>query len=272
MFQRCDICRFFCAGFSGKSNVVLDSRNPYLTVPALERIPWLVHGFGTAGWQEADFARSPRLRDFRPIIMHQLHSDTVHRLDAAPRDRLNGDALITNVPGLLLIVRTADCLPVLLVDEARRAVAAVHCGWRGTRSRILEKVTREMLSAYGSRPADLLAALGPCIGPCCYEVGPEVRASFLEAGFPPAAFHDAAGEASPRTAFHSLLDLRAANVWLLESLGVPPAGIFGLDACTRCEPRLVSYRRNRNEKRRLYNFIGINLAKEAAPRRNNERR
>ena len=235
-----------------------------MTIAGLDRLPWLVHGFGTAVWREADFAESPRLKDFHPVIMHQLHSDIVHRLDAAPRERLNGDALMTNAAGLLLVVRTADCLPVLLVDETRRAVAAVHCGWRGTRARILDKVIREMHSAYGSRPADVLAALGPCIGPCCYDVGPEVRASFLAAGFPRSVFADPAAATSLRTAEnsrpstgHPFLNLRAANAWLLQSLGVPPAGIFDVDACTRCEPRLVSYRRNKGEKRRLYNFIGI---------------
>ena len=82
-----------------------------------------------------------------PVIMRQIHSDTVHRLDAAPAGKLEGDALMTNVAGLLLVIRTADCLPVLLVDEANRAVAAVHCGWRGTEKRILEKAVLAMAEA-----------------------------------------------------------------------------------------------------------------------------
>src|SRR5512137_2325214 len=95
---------------------------------------------------------------------------------------------MTNVPGLLLVIRTADCLPVLLVDEENRAVAAVHCGWRGTERRILEKTVKAMEGAYGSKPADMRAALGPCIGPACYEVGPEVRQAYLKAGFPASVF------------------------------------------------------------------------------------
>lgn len=217
----------------------------YSTVARLAAIPGLVHGFGRAGWGEEDIESGPEFRGFRPVIMRQLHSDIVHRLDRAPAAKLEGDALMTGVPGILLVVRTADCLPVLLADRARRAVAAVHAGWRGTQKRILEKTVRAMGDAYGTRPGDLLAALGPCIGPACYEVGPEVREAFERAGFPPDVFAK------------SLLDLRAADTWLLESLGVKRSNIWASDACTHCDPGLLSYRRHKGEQRRLYNFIGL---------------
>src|SRR5512136_47828 len=183
-----------------------DSRCPYLSVPRLAAVPGLVHGFGEARWSEADFLAFAEAQAMRPVIMHQLHSDIIHRLEQAPAKKLDGDALMTNVPGLLLVIRTADCLPVLLVDEANRAVAAVHCGWRGTEKRILEKAVRAMGEAYGSKPGEMLGALGPCIGPACYEVGPEVRAGFLRAGFPPTVFCPAPGREKK-----SLLDLREAN-------------------------------------------------------------
>ena len=160
----------------------------YSTVPRLAEIAGLVHGFGGAGWSEADFLAFAASRDLRPVIMRQLHSDTVHRLDEAPARKLDGDALMTNVPGLLLVIRTADCLPVFLVDAKNRAAAAIHCGWRGTEKRILEKAAEAMGRAYGSEPGAMLAALGPCIGPACYEVGPEVREGFRRAGFPPSVF------------------------------------------------------------------------------------
>jgi polyphenol oxidase len=217
----------------------------YSTAPRFAAVPWLVHGFGRAGWGEEDIGAAAELRGFRPVIMRQLHSDILHRLDRAPAAKLEGDALMTNVPGILLVVRTADCLPVLLVDPARRATAAVHCGWRGTQKRILEKTARAMNRAYGTGPGDLLAALGPCIGAACYEVGPEVREAFEKAGFPPDVFAK------------SLLDLRVANRWLLENLGVKPANIWTSDACTHCDPGLLSYRRHKGEARRMYNFIGI---------------
>jgi len=238
------------------------NQRPYLTVPRLEPIPGLVHGFGGARWSEADLLAFAAAKGLRPVIMQQLHSDIVHRLDEAPPEaKLEGDALMTNVPGSLLVVRTADCLPVLLLDEANRAVAAVHCGWRGTENRLLEKAVKAMGEAYGSKPGDLLAALGPCIGAACYEVGPEVREAFLRAGFPPSVFVERGhvpGVHVPGLKSKYLLDLKAAGRWLLDGLGFKKANVFDAGpACTHCEPRLLSYRRHPADPRRMYNFIGL---------------
>jgi hypothetical protein len=229
------------------------SKRPYLVVPRLESIPGLVHGFGDARWSEPDFLAFAASRNMRPVIMRQLHSDVIHQLEVAPDQKLDGDALMTNVPGIILVIRTADCLPVLLVDEENRAVAAVHCGWRGTQERILEKAVKIMGEAYGSKPADMLAALGPCIGPACYEVGPEVRRGYLKAGFPASVFSSAPGRERKY-----LLDLRAANAWLLNTLGLKKTNIFNSGpTCTHCEPRLLSYRRHPANPRRMSNFIGL---------------
>jgi YfiH family protein len=230
-------------------------RTPYFIVPRLAKAGWLVHGFGRAGWGEEDLRTSAALQDFRPVIMHQLHSDIVHRLGGVPSGKLEGDALMTDVPGLLLVIRTADCLPVFLVDESLRAVAAVHCGWRGTRARILERTVRKMTQAYGTDPADLLAALGPCIGSACYEVGPEVREAFWSAGFPEDVF-----DSIPSRPAKARLDLRRANAWLLLGLGVKTPNIWTADSCTHCDPDLLSFRRNKGEPRRMCNFIGIRPA------------
>lgn len=233
------------------------NRSPFLTVPRLVSVPGLVHGFGDARRSEADFLAFAASRGLQPVVMHQLHSDIIHRLDAAPDRKLDGDALMTDIPGLLLVVRTADCLPVLLVDEARRAVAAVHCGWRGTEKRILEKAVLAMGEAYGSKPADMLAAFGPCIGAACYEVGPEVRDGFLRAGFPEGVFA-IRGHVLLKPRY--LLDLRAANAWLLRGQGFKKGSVFDPGpACTHCEPRLLSFRRNPHDTRRMYNFIGFVL-------------
>jgi purine-nucleoside/S-methyl-5'-thioadenosine phosphorylase / adenosine deaminase len=237
------------------------NRSPILTVPRLAAMPWLVHGFGEARWGEADLLAFASSRGLRPVIMHQFHADTIHRLDAAPAKKLDGDALMTDAPGLLLVVRTADCLPVLLVDEANRAVAAVHCGWRGTAKRILEKTVRAMEETFGSKPDALLAALGPCIGAACYEVGLEVREGFLNAGFPPTIFAPRGHLSAVRVLVlkkRYLLDLRGANVWLLRELGFRKGRIFEPGpVCTHCEPRLLSYRRNPHDPRRMSNFIGL---------------
>jgi hypothetical protein len=238
-----------------------ENRCPYLTVPRFTAIPGLVHGFGDARWSEADFLAFAASKSLRPVIMHQLHSDIIHRIDEAPGKKPEGDALMTNIPGLLLVIRTADCLPVLLVDPENRAVAAVHCGWRGTEKRILEKAVKAMAEAYGSKPADMLAALGPCIGPACYEVGPEVREGFLQSGFPPSLFTERGhvpGVHVPLLKPKYLLDLREANIWLLRELGFKKANTFNPGAvCTHCEPRLLSYRRNSADPRRMSNFVGL---------------
>jgi YfiH family protein len=283
------------AGLSDNTGAMSDSDAGFATAPPLAESGWLVHGFGRAGWDEETIRTWPAFRGFRPVVMRQLHSDIIHRLEGTPEGKLEGDALMTDVPGLLLIVRTADCLPVLLVDKEHRAVAAVHCGWRGTEKRSLEKAVLGMTRAYGSEPGKLLAALGPCIGASCYEVGPEVRQAFERAGFPrdvfmsiPSRSHkggekgggnggrradkrahgrrhnpkvsvpfSSAGEAVSESTPRPLLDLRRANIWLLEGLGVNPEAIWTSDACTHCDPGLLSYRRNKGEPRRMYNFIGI---------------
>lgn len=234
---------------------------PFLTVPRLTAVSGILHGFGSGGWTEAAFLAFAEARGMAPVIMRQLHSDRIHLLDRAPSAKLEGDALATNVAGLLLVIRTADCLPVLLVDEPNKAVAAVHCGWRGTRERALEKAVSAMGEAYGSRPEGMLAALGPCIGAACYEVGPEVRAGYLRSGFPAAVFavrgHAPGADATLQQSRY-LLDLRAANAWLLETLGFVRANVFNAGpVCTHCEPRLLSYRRNRHDPRRMINFIGL---------------
>ena len=224
----------------------------FLTVPRLEKMGWLVHGFGNAGWSEAGFLDFASSKGLRPVIMRQVHSNVIHRLEAAPAGKPEGDALVTNVPGLLLVVRTADCLPVFLVDEKNRALAAVHCGWRGTQKRILEKAVLAMGRSYGTRPAGLLAALGPCIGPACYEVGAEVKAGFAAAGFPDDVFGPVTGRAGKH-----LLDLPRANAWLLGELGLKASNVCSAGACTHCDAGLLSFRRNPGEPRRMYNFIGI---------------
>jgi YfiH family protein len=240
---------------------VTASQRPYLTVPGLDPVPGLVHGFGYGRWSEADFLAFAASKGLTAVIMRQLHSDVVHRLEAAPDRKLEGDALMTSVPGLLLVIRTADCLPILLVDEANRAVAAVHCGWRGTEKRILEKAVRAMGEAFGSRPGEMRAALGPCIGAACYEVGPEVREAFIRAGFPPSAFVERGHLPAiqvPDLRKKYLLDLKAANAWLLGGLGFRKVNVFDAGpACTHCEPSLLSFRRQPHDPRRMYNFVGL---------------
>ena len=112
------------------------------------------------------------------VPMHQIHSAIIHRVEHVPEKMVQGDGLITNVPGMLLTVRTADCVPVLIADGKKRVVGAFHAGWRGTLARIVEKGVGEMRRQFGSDPADLAAAIGPCIHACCYEVSDDFPDKF----------------------------------------------------------------------------------------------
>jgi YfiH family protein len=223
----------------------------YHTIPRFERIPWLVHGFGTRRWKLEDFRAKKEWAHVFVAWLDQVHLNTIRFIARPFRIRPKADALATNRPGIILAVKTADCLPVLLVDEAGRVVAAVHSGWRGTEKRIVERAVCGLRERYGSRPETLLAALGPCIAAECYDVGPEVRERFRAAGLPTDTFRPS-GQSGKY-----ILDLRQANRLQLERLGLDPKNIFDIGACTRCDDRFHSYRRDRNTTARLWNFIGI---------------
>jgi purine-nucleoside/S-methyl-5'-thioadenosine phosphorylase / adenosine deaminase len=214
------------------------------------------------------------------VAIEQIHSDVVHRVTSATPATLKfakGDALLTSVPGVLLAVQTADCVPILLADRKRRAVAAIHSGWRGTLLRIAAKALGRMRMEFGTSPQDVIAAIGPSIGRCCYEVGSEVAGAF-HAQFPHAReWFDgpfdalAAGQNDPNwlpwltmkppghqppsPCVH--LDLVAANCSILAEVGVPPAQISQSGLCTSCRTDLFfSYRRERVTGR-LMAVIGI---------------
>ena len=123
----------------------------------------------------------------RVVQAHQVHGDRVAVVTSAgtTREELEGyDALVTDVPGVAIGARTADCIPVLMYDPVHKAVAAVHSGWKGTVVKIAAKTLAVMASKYGTQPKDILAVIGPGIGPDSFQVGPEVAEAFLSAGFP----------------------------------------------------------------------------------------
>jgi len=149
---------------------------------------WLIHGFSTRS--TGDFLDWPGDREIcarfgaasaGTAMLKQVHSGRCVRADGAwSGDRPEADAVCTNRSRVLVGVRTADCLPILLVDPRRRAVAAVHAGWRGASARVLPSAIESMTSEYGCKPGDIEAAIGPGIGPCCFEVGEEVAGQFSE--------------------------------------------------------------------------------------------
>ncbi len=181
----------------------------------------------------------------RLLLLKQVHGAavTVAPWSGTPE----ADAAIAETPGLLLGIETADCLPVLIVDPHRRTVAAAHAGWRGSALGVASQVVRALV-ARGSKPADLLAALGPGIGPCCYEVGPELIEAFGGGG-------DAFFRPAPPKLY---LDVRAANRHQLLSAGLLAERILSLDHCTFCRPELYhSFRREGKGAGRMINFVGF---------------
>jgi hypothetical protein len=224
------------------------------TVPAFDAITGLVHGFeqrlGPPGWETRDDSRRRMARALAPsgrlLLLHQVHGVAIHR---APWDGLpDGDAGIASAPGLILGIETADCLPVLLVDPRRRVAAAAHAGWRGTAAGIARK-TLDALIADGSRASDIVAALGPGIGPCCYEVGPELVPQFGPGG---EAFF------TPGKGDRLRLDVRAANIRQLRDGGVSEAQIESVADCTFHEADdYHSYRREGQGGGRMISYVGF---------------
>ncbi|HEV2177305.1 MAG TPA: peptidoglycan editing factor PgeF [Terriglobia bacterium] len=150
-----------------------------------------------------------------------------------------GDALMTAESGVLLSVRVADCLPILLVDPRQRVVAAVHAGWRGALGRIAQKTAAEMQRIFGSRPSEILAAVGPGIGACCYEVGGEVAQRFRGAFAGGDAFFCEREQAAASARNNLLqLDLTAVVRRQLLDGDLDPDNIHATDFCTACRTDL----------------------------------
>ncbi len=197
------------------------------------------HGFGTR-------SSSDWLEDRPTATVRQIHSDKV-LVAGGPGCLGEGDAIISKRPGLALAIRTADCLPVLIADPANRAVAAIHAGWRGTVLGIAPKTVQAMQEQFGSRPEDLVVVVGPGIGPCCFEVGPEVAIQFAEY-FPER--QDLEGRAR--------IDLAETLRRQLRRNGVTVRQVATPELCTVCRADLFhSYRRDQEEAGRMVSAIGV---------------
>jgi len=197
---------------------------------------------GASGWQL--------------VTAKQIHSAEVRSVrdaEDARRDPVAGDALTAHLPRTLLAVQTADCLPVLIVDERQRAFAAVHAGWRGTLARIVARTVERMQQVYDSRPEELRAALGPAIGACCFEVGPEVIEAFRR------EFSDAEELISqPQENGKGHLNLNRANIKQLLEAGLGADRISDSALCTYCLNDLFfSYRRERGAEQHVGRLMGV---------------
>jgi YfiH family protein len=161
---------------------------------------------------------------------NQRHTANVRRVGAAERGHIQVgyDALVTDQARVPLLLRYADCVPVLIYDPAHRAAAVVHSGWRGTVLGAPQAAVESLVREFDSRPEDLVAAIGPSIGPCCYEVGPEVVSAVRE------AFTGGDGLLSVRSGGRVHLDLWAANRRWLTGCGVRSSRIEVGEMCTAC--------------------------------------
>jgi len=279
-----------------------------LCARALLKLPWLAHGFSTrlggvsspdaqgegalnlglTEWDTHQNVQANRAKllaaldaeHMKLVTLRQFHTEVIHVLDTFPEHFPRGDAAITGAPGLLLAVQTADCIPILLVDPERRLVAAVHAGWRGTLRRIAAKTLGRMRAAFETQPSSVLAALGPGIGGCCYEVGGDVAQAFasqfaqarewFEGPFDQLATGEEPNSARWLTMAppgheppppHVRLDLIAANRWQLLEAGINAANIISSRLCTSCRTDLLfSYRRERGRTGRMLSLIGLRPA------------
>lgn len=203
----------------------------------LEEFIWLDHGFATRQTSQA----------LRPVTtLRQIHSALVRDARGLQDRCLDGDALISDEPGTAIGIRTADCVPILLVDAATRTVAAVHSGWRGTAERIVQRTLERMSDLFKTNPQDIQAAIGPAIGACCYEVGSEVAARFRD------LFPELLLDGQDRT----MLDLPEANRRLLLEAGVPEIQVYNSELCTFCNSEeFFSYRRDPEDPGRMLSFV-----------------
>jgi YfiH family protein len=205
-------------------------------------------------------ARTFGITQERLITVRQNHGSDILVIDAPNDDfshfwGIEADAIVTNQPGIMIGVTVADCVPILLFDPKKKIIAAVHAGWQGTAARLTEKTVQGMVDVFGSRPENIQAAVGPCIGPCCYEVDQPVKDGFKNCGDTWNSIAEPAGTGKWR------LDLALANRMQLEDAGLTIDAIQTAGQCVCCHKELYfSYRRDAGETGRQIGFIMLKAA------------
>jgi len=182
------------------------------------------------------------------VLLNQNHQDRILLLRepfATLPSLLEYDAMITNAPDILLGIQTADCIPIFVVDQKRKVIAAVHAGRQGTALHITEKVLKKMEEEFGSPLEDLIIALGPSIGPCCYEIDERVFMSKWE------PFSTSKKER------RWMVDLVKINIAQMKNEGIKEEQIFWIDLCTSCHHDLFFSYRKEGQTGRQLSFIGI---------------
>lgn len=253
----------------------------YYTFAALDAFPELLHaittrhgGVSTGPWASLNLtngtgdrreAVEENLRRVADVLglqradlvsPNQRHTANVRRVHRHDRGRIfeGYDILVTDEPGMPLLLRYADCAPILIYDPAHRAIGVVHSGWRGTVLGAARAAVEAMRNQFGSKPAEMIAAVGPAIGPCCYQVGQDVADAV-------AATFAHAQELLPKQPDGSLhFDLWAANRRLLAAAGIRQ--IVMAEMCTAC--RTDEFYSYRAERGRTGHFGAVMMLKDGA--------
>jgi hypothetical protein len=257
----------------GLSSLKIKKGIPYFEIPEFEKLGWIQHAFLTrqggvspppydslnlseenGDWEENPIKNKGLISEtfqFDPkrlILLHQIHQDRILILKDSLRrlpSPIEYDALITHLPNIFLGILTADCLPIFMVDTKKRVIASVHAGRQGTSLHIVVKALRKMKEVFSCSIEDVFVALGPAIGPCCYEIGEEV---FLPEW---TSFSILKGKKK------WMVDLAKINIDQMKKEGIEEKQIFKIDLCTCCHQDLFfSYRKEGLTGRQL-SFIGI---------------
>jgi polyphenol oxidase len=195
------------------------------------------------------------LQNTRLSRLRQVHSSEVVTVtrDSDPTHLPMADALVTALPGTTLVIETADCYPVLLEDTEAGVIAAAHCGWRGTSSRLLENVL-EAMTTLGAQRERIHAAIGPGICAAQYAVNADVITRFAANGFPETAFLEQKGEVTRSGIEQFFVNLERANAWLLTASGLPESNIWLSGRCST-DPAFFSHRRDHGQTGRMWSVI-----------------
>ena len=183
----------------------------------------------------------------------QIHSDIVNKIDEDNiGEKKDGDALITNIPNIPILIFTADCVPIAIIDKKNKAIGLVHAGWKGTYNSIAKKTIDNMIDNYNTNPKDLVCVIGPSIGPCCYEVSKDLVEKF-NMNF-----------TNNNKKFYTIeedeykLDLWQINEYILKECGVKDENIINLKLCTSCNSdKFHSYRKHNQTLKRIGTILQI---------------
>lgn len=238
-----------------------------LSIPELEKATGMIHAFTTRknrlGARKNDtrhpddwkaVAQAFGVCIDRVVTVDQVHGEnivTVDELNVLDVRTVHADALLTDVPGIAIGIETADCVPILLFDPIKPAVAAVHAGWKSTVKKIVQKTVHRMHEEFGSEPARLIAAIGPAIGPECYEVDERVMGRVRD------AFSFWNEVSVPRGDDHWSLDLVKANKLELLQIGLAEQNVHSLGLCTSCRRDLFYSFRAEGRTGRMLSVIMI---------------